>query len=110
MSAAPLRLVGAPGEPTPRQRALLVAACALIEAAPQFGRLPGLSFAGAEVNAGLAETERGYLYLRYGGPGVPPQEFWACVGAHPSLNWHTGVVHVPLPPGDAGTSVQAGHG
>lgn len=89
---------GATGHPTERQGQLLAAAVALLDAAPT---LRGAGLACAEVNAGLAETQRGYLYLRYALPDGEPQEFWAHVGSAGRINWRTGQVTVDaahLPP------------
>ncbi|WP_309570980.1 hypothetical protein [Deinococcus sp.] len=82
--------------PTARQQRLYAAAAALIEAAPEFAALPAPTPSRAEVNVGLHETQRGYLYLRYDVPGGTPQEFWAHVGRAARLNWKTGQASVPL--------------
>lgn len=93
-------------EPTPRQQQLLRAACQQIEADPHFQTLGRASLDHAEINAGLAETQQGYLYLRYDVPGAAPQEFWANIVPKVSLlpasqpkttvNWKTGQVRVAL--------------
>ncbi|THF85082.1 hypothetical protein E7T09_18805 [Deinococcus sp. KSM4-11] len=95
----PLALVpasAAGAEPTERQEQLYAAAAAQIEATPEFATLKGATPSRAEVNVGLDETQRGYLYLRYDVPGATPQEFWAHVGRTARLNWKTGQLTVPL--------------
>lgn len=87
--------------PTPRQQQLIQAACGQIEADPQFRTLNGAVLSHTEVNAGLSETQKGYLYLRYDVPGATPQEFWAHVGPSAKLSWHSGQVSVPLGPAEA---------
>ncbi|MBB5377689.1 sarcosine oxidase delta subunit [Deinococcus metalli] len=102
----PLLLVppSAASEPTDRQRQLYAAAAAQIEAAPEFAALHGAAPSRAEVNVGLPDTQRGYLYLRYDVPGGTPQEFWAHVGRAARLNWRTGQVTVPLDTPPASTA------
>lgn len=93
---------GGNAAPDARQGQLLQAARQVIEASPEFTALtpanqtaPKLSQ--AEVNAGLSETQKGYLYLRYDMPGATPQEFWAHVGPATKLSWKSGQVSVTLP-------------
>lgn len=93
-----------------RQQALLRSAQATIEADPHFAALsaggqPAPSLSRAEVETGLSETQRGYLYLRYDVQGATPQEFWAHVGTAPKVSWKSGQVSVVLPPaGPAATA------
>lgn len=100
-----LTVIGANGQVTPgvteRQHALLKAATTLIQAAPEFHHLVHPVLSRAEVNAGLEETQRGYLYLRYDVTGSVPQEFWAHVGKTAHLNWKTGQLGVPVTPNEA---------
>lgn len=46
------------------------------------------------MNAGVAATSPGYLYLRYDVPGAFPQEFWAHWGKADPLAWKNGQVSV----------------
>ena len=85
---------GGSGTVTEGHRQLLQKAQTLIEADPNFRALKGPTLSRAEVNAGLAPTESGYLYLRYDVPGATPQEFWAHQGTHDRLNWKSGQVSV----------------
>lgn len=95
LSPTVLRPDGSTGTPTPRQQALLDAAQALLKADTHFVALNQPILSRAEVNEGLAETEPGYLYLRYDVAAGTPQEFWAHFGAHPRIAWKSGQVTVP---------------
>lgn len=95
-----------------RQRQLLRSAQAAIEADPHFAALtaagqPAPTLSRAEVETGLSETQRGYLYLRYDVQGAAPQEFWAHVGAAPKLSWKSGQVSVVLPPAEPAPTAAA---
>lgn len=92
-----IQLDGSTAAPKERQQQLLQAARQAIEADPHFASLSGATLARAEVNAGLSESQRGYLYLRYDVPGATPQEFWAHVADATAVKWKSGQVGVTLP-------------
>ena len=96
-----LTVVGADRTPTPRDVQLFTRAQAVIEADPHFKSLTGAALQKGEVNAGVAETENGYLYLRYDVPGAVPQEFWAHWGKKDHLGWASGQVSVKADPEDS---------
>ena len=91
---AGLTVVGADRAPTPQDAQLFTRAQTVIEADPHFKVLNGAVFQKGEVNAGVAETENGYLYLRYDVPGAVPQEFWAHWGKKDHVGWSSGQVSV----------------
>ena len=93
-STPTLTVVGADRAPSPSDAQLLTRAQAAIEADPHFKALTGASLQRGEVNAGVAETENGYLYLRYDVPGAVPQEFWAHWGKKDHVGWSSGQVSV----------------
>ena len=83
--------------PSVNDQALMQAAQTLIQAAPEMQALKGATLSRAELNAGLAETASGYLYLRYDVPNALPQEFWAHWGKQDHLNFHSGQLSVKHP-------------
>ena len=89
-----LAVVGADRTPSPKDALLFTRAQTLIEAEPHFKVLTGATLQRGEVNAGAAETENGYLYLRYDVPGAVPQEFWAHWGKRDHVGWSSGQVSV----------------
>ena len=93
-SSAGLTVVGADRVPSSSDAQLLTRAQAVIEADPHFKTLTGARLQKGEVNAGVAETENGYLYLRYDVPGAVPQEFWAHWGKKDHVGWSSGQVSV----------------
>ena len=93
-STPALTVVGADRAPSPSDAQLLTRAQAVIEADPHFKTLTGAQFQKGEVNAGVADTESGYLYLRYDVPGAVPQEFWAHWGKKDHIGWSSGQVSV----------------
>ncbi|MGY2894345.1 hypothetical protein [Deinococcus sp. UYEF24] len=93
-SAPTLTVIGADRAPTSSDAQLLSRAQAVIEADPHFKALTGAILQRGEVNAGVEETESGYLYLRYDVPGAVPQEFWAHWGKKDHLSWSSGQVSV----------------
>lgn len=94
ISITVVRPDGSVGTPTPRQQELLEVAERLVAADPHFQQLQHPTLNRAEVNEGLAETDQGYLYLRYEVPGAVPQEFWAHYGAQDRVAWKSGQVTV----------------
>lgn len=93
-SARLLTVVGADRTPSASDAWLLTRAQALIEADPHFEALTGATMLKGELNAGVGETESGYLYLRYDVPGARPQEFWAHWGKKDHVGWSSGQVSV----------------
>ena len=91
-----LAVVGADRTPSPKDALLFTRAQTVIEADPHFKALIGASLQKGELNAGVAETENGYLYLRYDVPGAVPQEFWAHWGKKDRLSWSSGQVSVKV--------------
>ena len=89
-----MREDGGTGTATDRQRALLDAAQKVLQQDPHFQALKEPTLSRAEVNEGVAETEHGYLYLRYDVPGQVPQEFWAHWGRADRVAWKSGNVTV----------------
>jgi len=89
-----LTVIGTDRAPTSSDARLLTRAQAVIEADPHFKALSGASLQRGEVNAGVTETESGYLYLRYDVPGAVPQEFWAHWGKKDHVGWSSGQVSV----------------
>jgi len=93
-----LTVVGADRAPSANDARLLTQAQTIIEADPHFKALTGAQFQKGEVNAGVAETENGYLYLRYAVPGAVPQEFWAHWSKKDHVGWSSGQVSVKQDP------------
>jgi hypothetical protein len=93
-SAAGLTVVGADSAPSSRDALLFARAQTVIEADPHFKALSGAALQKGELNAGVAETENGYLYLRYDVSGAVPQEFWAHWGKKDHVGWSSGQVSV----------------
>ena len=89
-----LTVVGADRLPTERDRALTVAAQALLMQDAHFQLLRTPTLSRCEIDAGLDETSQGYLYLRYDVAGAVPQEFWAHWGTHGTVAWKSGQVTV----------------
>ena len=85
---------GSTGTPGERDTRLLTAAQRLLQADPHFQALQTPTLDRAEVNAGIEETEPGYLYLRFQVPGVVPQELWAHWGVHDRVAWKSGQITV----------------
>lgn len=94
ISITVVRPDGSVGTPTPRQQTLLDAAQRLLGADSHFQQFQHPTLSRAEVNEGLAETDQGYLYLRYEVPGAVPQEFWAHYGARDRVAWRSGQITV----------------
>ena len=99
-----LTVVGADRLPTERDRALTVAAQALLMQDAHFQLLRTPTLSRCEINAGLEETDQGYLYLRYDIAGAVPQEFWAHWGQKDKVAWKSGQVTVKQ--GNAGTPLE----
>ena len=91
---AGLAVVGADRTPSAKDALLFTRAQTVVEADPHFKALTGASLQKGELNAGVAETENGYLYLRYDVPGAVPQEFWAHWGKKDHVGWSSGQVSV----------------
>lgn len=89
-----LTVVGADRLPTAHDRALTVAAQALLMQDAQFQALRTPMLDRCEINAGLAETGQGYLYLCYQVRDAVSQEFWAHWGKKDKVNWSSGQVTV----------------
>jgi len=89
-----LTVVGADRLPSPQDRALVVAAQALLLKDEQFKALKNPVLSRCEVNAGLEDTVSGYLYLRYDVPREVPQEFWAHWGGKDRVAWKSGQIMV----------------
>ena len=89
-----LTVVGADRAPSSRDALLFTQAQAVIEADTHFKALTGATLQTGELNAGVAETENGYLYLRYDVPGAVPQEFWVHWGKKDHVGWSSGQVSV----------------
>ena len=98
---AGLTVVGADRAPSSRDALLFTQAQAVIEADTHFKALTGATLQKGELNAGVAETENGYLYLRYDVPGAVPQEFWAHWGKKDHVGWSSGQVSVKAETGDS---------
>ena len=96
-----LTVVGADRLPTERDRALTVAAQALLMQDAHFKLLRTPTVSRCEINAGVDETSQGYLYLRYDVAGAVPQEFWAHWGTHEKVTWRSGQITVKA--GETGT-------
>lgn len=92
--SATLTVIGADRLPTAHDRALVVAAQALLLQDPHFQALKTPVLDRCEINAGLAETSPGYPYLCYQVPDAVPQEFWAHWGRKDKVNWKSGQVTV----------------
>ena len=101
---AGLTVVGADRVPSSGDALLFTRAQTLIEADPHFQSLTGASIQKGELNAGAAETENGYLYLRYDVPGAVSQEFWAHWGKKDHLSWSSGQVSVKAETDDSSHS------
>jgi hypothetical protein len=95
-----LTVVGADRTPSSRDALLFTQARAVIEADPHFKALNGATIQKGEVNAEVAETENGYLYLRYDVPNAVPQEFWAHWGKKDHVGWSSGQVSVKTEDGN----------
>ncbi len=95
-----LTVVGADRLPNARDRALTVAAQALLTQDAHFQLLRTPTLNRCEINAGLAETGQGYLYLYYQVKDAVPQEFWAHWGKEDKVSWSSGQVTVKA--GNAG--------
>lgn len=91
---AALTVVGADRLPTAQDRALVVAAQALLLQDEHFEMLKIPTLSRCEVNAGLEDTAAGYLYLRYDVLGAVPQEFWAHWGKRDRVAWKSGQITV----------------
>ena len=91
-----IREDGSSGTATDRQQVLLDAAQKVLQADGHFQALKGPVLSRAEVNEGLADTQQGYLYLRYDVPGAVPQEFWVHVGKADRVAWKSGNVTVKV--------------
>ena len=89
-----MSVVGADRAPSALDQTLMQSAQKLILAAPEMTGKPGATLSRAELNAGLAQTTQGYLYLRYDVPGTVPQEFWAHWGHADKVSWKSGQVSV----------------
>ena len=89
-----LTVIGVDKAPSPRDVLLFTRAQAVIEADTHFKALSGAVHQKGELNAGVAEAESGYLYLRYDVPGAVPQEFWAHGGRKDHVGWSSGQVSV----------------
>jgi len=89
-----LTVVGADRLPSSQDRALVVAAQALLLQDEHFKALKTPTLSRCEVNAGLEDTASGYLYLRYDVPGAVPQEFWAHWGQKDRVTWKSGQITV----------------
>jgi len=93
-STVALTVVGADRLPSPQDRALVVAAQALLLQDAHFQALKTPTLSRCEINAGLEDTASGYLYLRYDVPGAVPQEFWAHWGRKDRVSWKSGQITV----------------
>lgn len=77
---------------TPRELWLAQAADTTLRADPQFtSAYPGATLSKVESNRGLADSDKGRLYLRYQ-VGPSATEFWAYVAQKPSFNFKRGLV------------------
>jgi hypothetical protein len=90
-----ITVAGADRGPTVRDQQLLQAAQQQLTADPNYKALVHPVLSRCEVNAGLNETQDGYLYLRYDVLHAVAQEFWAHWGKAGHLNWQTGKITVP---------------
>lgn len=97
MSAAVLTVLrpdGSSGQPSADDQTLLSAGQLLLSSDANFKALQGPLLSRAEVNAGMASTAPGYLYLRYDVPGALPQELWLHWGKADHVGWKSGQVTV----------------
>ena len=94
VATAALMVVGVDRLPTGHDRALMVAAQALLLQEGQFQALNHPTLSRCELNAGLQETQPGHLYLRYDVAGAVPQEFWAHWGRSDKVGWKSGQISV----------------
>jgi len=85
---------GSTAAPSAQDQTLMQKARTLIESDPHFQALRAPALSRAEVNAGVAVTAPGYLYLRYDVPGAVPQELWAHWGKADHVAWKSGQVTV----------------
>ena len=85
---------GSTAVPSAQDQTLMQKARTLIEADAHFQGLKAPVLSRAEVNAGVASTAPGYLYLRYDVPGAVPQELWAHWGKVDHVAWKSGQVTV----------------
>lgn len=89
-----LTVVGEDRLPGPQDRALVVAAQALLLQDEHFRALRTPTLSRCEVNAGLEDSASGYLYLRYDVPGAVLEEFWAHWGKNDRVSWTSGQITV----------------
>ena len=89
-----MTVLGADRAASEQDRLLLSSACALLKDDPHFQALKTAILSRAELNADQADTEAGYLYLRFEVAGAVPQEFWAHWGAHDRVAWKSGQISV----------------
>lgn len=89
-----LTVVGADRLPSEHDRALMVAAQALLMGDANFKELKQPVLSRCEINAGMDETAQGYLYLRYDVQDATPQELWAHWGKADRVAWASGQVSV----------------
>ena len=89
-----MTVLGAERTASGQDQQLLTRGQALLRSDPHFQALKTPALSRAEVNAGQADTEAGYLYLRFEVAGAVPQEFWAHWGAHDRVAWKSGQVCV----------------
>ena len=89
-----MTVLGAERTASEQDQQLLTRAQALLKRDSHFQALKTPALSRAEVNAGQADTEAGYLYLRFEVAGAVPQEFWAHWGAHDRVAWKSGQVCV----------------
>jgi len=85
---------GSTAAPSAQDQTLMQKAQHLIEADAHFQALKSPVLSRTEVNAGVASTAPGYLYLRYDVPGAVPQELWAHWGKADHVAWRSGQVTV----------------
>ena len=95
-----MTVLGAERTASEQDQQLLTRAQALLRSDPHFQALKTPALSRAEVNAGQADTEAGYLYLRFEVAGAVPQEFWAHWGKEDKVSWSSGQVTVKA--GNAG--------
>ncbi|MGY2896916.1 hypothetical protein [Deinococcus sp. UYEF24] len=89
-----MTVVGSDRAPTEQDALLLTRTQALLRAEPHFVALNTPVLSRAEINAGLAETTAGYLYLRYDVMDALPQELWAHWGTRDRVAWKSGQITV----------------
>lgn len=92
--AVALTVVGADRLPSAQDRALVVAAQALLLQDAHFQTLRNPTLNRCEINAGLDDAGQGYLYLRFLVTDATPQEFWAHWGKKDRVTWMSGQVTV----------------